>query len=121
MATPLKITTTNKVLFDTIRDLKKVSREQGVAVFAALADKLSVSASQRPEVNIGKIEKHAKDGEKVIIAGKVLSDGILTKKLTVIAFKASESAIAKIEAAGGKFVEIRDFLKKPDSKVRVLQ
>jgi large subunit ribosomal protein L18e len=121
MASPLKITTTNKVLFDTIRELKKASKSSGVGLFAAVAEKLSGSASQRAEVNLSRIQQHANDGDKIIVAGKVLADGVLTKKVTVIAFKASDAAIAKIEAAGGKFMEIREFLKKPDVKARIFQ
>jgi large subunit ribosomal protein L15 len=44
---------------------------------------------------------------------KVLGDGELTKKLTISAHRFSKSAVAKIEAAGGKAVELpRRALKK---------
>lgn len=112
--------TTNKVLFDTIRDLKKASTKTGSAVFRAVAEKLSVPASQRPQVNISKIDKNAAEGETIIVPGKILGDGTISKKVTVIGFKASEGAIEKIEKAGGKFVEIREFLKKPSNKVKIL-
>ena len=113
--------TTNKVLFDTIRDLKKASNSTGLAVFRAVAQKLSAPASQRPEVNISRLEKHTKDGESVIVAGKVLGDGTLSKKLKVIAFSATEGAKKKIQSAGGEFVEIREYLKKkPDGKLRII-
>jgi len=117
-----KTKTTNQVLFDTIRDLKKLSTKTGVNVFKAVADKLSTSASQRSEVNLSLIEKHTKDGDTIIVPGKVLSTGILTrKKLTIVGFKASESAIKKITAAGSSFVEIRDYIsKKPDTKIRII-
>jgi len=117
-----KTKTTNQVLFDTIRDLKKLSNKTGVKVFGAVADKLSSSASQRSEVNLSLIEKHVKDGETIIVPGKVLSTGTLTKKkLTIVGFKASESSIKKIEAAGSKFIEIRDYIsKKPETKIRII-
>ncbi len=119
MAKNLKLT--NKVLFDTIRDLKKVSSKTGVNVFKAVAEKLSSPASQRSEVNLYKIDKYVADGETVIIPGKLLSAGIITKKATVVAFSASEQAIKKLEAVGGKFIEIRDYIsKKPDTKIRIL-
>jgi large subunit ribosomal protein L18e len=116
-----KTLTTNKVLFDTIRDLKKLSNKTGVNVWKAVAEKLSAPASQRPQVNISRINKFANEGEVVIVPGKLLGDGQITKKVTVVAFKASESAIKKLEAAGGKFIEIRNYIsKKPDSKVKIL-
>ena len=116
-----KTLTTNKVLFDTIRDLKKLSNKTGVNVWKAVAEKLSAPASQRPQVNISRINKFANEGEVVIVPGKLLGDGQITKKVTVVAFKASESAVKKLEAAGGKFIEIRNYISnKPDSKVKIL-
>ena len=116
-----KLKTTNKVLFDTIRDLKKLSNKTGVNVFRAVAEKLSAPASQRSEVNLSLIEKHVKAGETIIVPGKVLGNGTLTKKITIVGFKASESAIKKIESAGSKFIEIRDYIsKKPSNKLRII-
>lgn len=121
MANKLKTKTTNQVLFDTIRDLKKLSNKTGVSVFKAVAEKLSAPASQRSEVNVSKLSKHAKDGETVIVPGKVLGTGTIDKKVTVVGFSASESAIKKIESAGGKFVEIKKYIVgKADPKIRIL-
>lgn len=122
MAQKLKTKTTNQVLFDTIRDLKKLSNKTGVNVYKAVAEKLSAPASQRSQTNLSKIEKFANDKETVIIAGKVLGEGILTKKVTIVAFSASESAIEKIEKAGSKFVTIKDYIaKNPSNKIKILR
>ena len=117
-----KTKTTNQVLFDTIRELKKLSTKTGVNVFQAVAAKLAGPASQRSEVNLSLIEKYVKEGETIIVPSKILSTGTLTKKkLTIVGFKASESAIAKIEATGSKFIEIRNYIsKKPDTKIRII-
>ena len=116
-----KTQTTNQVLFDTIRDLKKVSTKTGTKVFRAVAEKLSAPASQRAQVNLSKLERVTSDKDVVIIPGKLLGDGVITKKVTVIAFTASESAVAKLTAAGGKFVTIRDYVKgKPDTKIKII-
>lgn len=112
--------TTNQILFDTIRELKKLSNKTGENVYKAVADKLASSASQRAQVNLLKLEKVANDGETVIIPGKLLGDGIITKKITVIGFKASESAIEKLTKAGGKYIEIREFIKKPTTRPRII-
>ncbi len=121
MAAIRKTQTTNKVLFDTIRDLKKLSNSTGSSVYRAVAAKLAAPESQRPEVNLDKIEKYSQDKEVVIVPGKVLANGILTKKVTIVGFKASDSAIAKIEKAGAKFVEIREYIsKKHDAKMKIL-
>ncbi len=65
-------------------------------------------------VNVGRLDKVCADGDRVdveymiskkLIRGKgpikVLGDGELTKKLTVVAHAFSKSAISKIEKAGG--------------------
>lgn len=112
--------TTNQVLFDLIRDLKKVSAKLGVNVYTAAAIKLSAPASRRPEVNLSRIDKYANEGETIIVPGKVLGSGILSKKVTIVGFNVSEAAIAKIEAAGSKYVSLREYIsKKPDTKVRI--
>ncbi len=119
MAKQLK--TTNKVLFNTIRDLKKLSSKTGVNVFRAVADKLSSPASQRSQVNISKIERFANNGETIIVPGKVLGTGIITKKVTVVGFSASETAIKKITKAGGKFIKISEYIAgKPETKIKIL-
>lgn len=69
-------------------------------------------------VNIGDLEVVFEDGAQIDMSAlegkrllqgrydliKVLGDGELTKKLTVTAHRFSKSAIAKIEAAGGKAI-----------------
>ena len=121
MASLKKTQTTNKVLFDCIRNLVKYSNSTGLKVYKAVANKLSAPASQRPKVNLGHIEKHCQDGETIIVPGKVLGDGQLTKKLTIVGFSASEGAEEKIKKAGSKFVTIDAFLsKKPDNKIRII-
>lgn len=121
MASVRNTKTTNQVLFDTIRDLTKLSNTTGVLVYKAVAERLSAPASQRVEINLSHIDKHCKDGETIIVPGKVLGDGILAKKLTIVGFAASATAIAKIEKAGSKFVKIKDFLaKKSDTKLRII-
>lgn len=121
MASIPKTKTSNKVLFDTLNDLRKLSNKSESQVWRAVAVKLAAPASQRSEVNVSKISKFAKDGETVVVPGKLLGDGSIDKKVTVVGFKASEGAIKKIEKAGGKFVEIRDFIaKNPKDKPRIL-
>ena len=113
--------TTNQVLFDTIRDLKKLSTKTGVNVFKAVAEKLAASASQRAEVNLSRIDKHTTDKEVNIVPGKVLGAGVLTKKITIVGFKASEGAITKIEKAGSKFITIKEYIaNKPSNKIRII-
>lgn len=120
MAKVRKTLTTNQELFNVIRDLKQLSSKTGVGVYKAVAGKLSTSASQKVEVNLSKIERFAKDKETLIVPGKVLGTGILTKKVTIVSFKVSDSALKKIEAAGSKFISMEEFIAKPNPKVRII-
>ncbi len=122
MAVIPKTKTTNQVLFDTIRDLKKYSDVSGVGTWKAVAKTLAGSASHRAQINLSKISKYTKGGETVIVPGKVLGEGILSKKVTVVAFNASATAIKSIEAAGGKYVTIKEYLSKnPKDKPVILR
>jgi len=65
---------------------------------------------RKVEVNLSKIDKYAKNGSIILIPGKVLGAGMLTKKVTVSAFAFSESAKKMIEANGGKLMSINELL-----------
>ena len=122
MASFPKTKTTNKVMFDTILALKKHSAKTGVGTYKAVAAVLAGPASQRAQVNLNKIDKVVKSGETIIVPGKVLGDGTLSKKVTIIGFSASESALVKIKAAGATFITIDDYLaKNPKDKPRIIK
>jgi len=83
---------------------------------------LKKPARQRRTVNVYKINKSARDGETIIVPGKVLSVGDLTKKVDVAAFNFSLEAKRKIEEAKGKTLSIQElFQQNPEGKkVRIL-
>ena len=62
------------------------------------------------EVNIGKIDRVAKPNSIILVPGKILSDGELTKSLTIAAFSISEKARQKLAKA--KIVKIEDLAKE---------
>ncbi len=72
---------------------------------------------QRRVVNVYKIDKFAKEGETIIVPGKVLSVGELSKKVDVAALQFSEGAKQKILDAQGKILTISELFKQnPDGK-----
>ena len=122
MASIKNTKTSNKVLFDTIRNLKKYSSEVKDDKYRKVAFELSRVASQRANVNISKLNKICKDKETVIVCGKVLGDGVITKSVNVISFKASLSAISKIKNAKGSYSDLNEYiLKKPKDKFRIIK
>ena len=83
---------------------------------------LKKPSRQRRAVNVYKINKYAKDGETVLVPGKVLSVGEISKKVQVAAFTFSSEARQKIERAKGKTLTIPELIQQnPDGKnVRIL-
>lgn len=103
-------------LVDTIFEAKKSKNWNRVAQL--------VSGSRRKyvNVNLGRIEKESKDGEILIIPGKVLGNGDLTKKVKICALYFSDSALNKIKQSKNEPVKIVDEIRKnPEAKgVRIL-
>ncbi|MBP7708437.1 50S ribosomal protein L18e [Candidatus Pacearchaeota archaeon] len=76
-----------------------------------VAQLLSFPRKKWASVNLSDLDKVVKDGEKVFVAGKVLSSGDLTKKIKIISWSASEKAIEKIKAAKSEFITLQEELK----------
>ncbi len=93
-----------------IKLLKKVARENKANIWRYVAELLQKPRRLRPQVNISKINRYTKDGDTIIIPGKVLGAGNLDHKVTVAAYSYSESAKEKIEKAGGKVISIQDLI-----------
>ncbi len=112
---------TNTHLRNLIFELRKQSALQKVALWSRIADDLEKPTRQRREVNIYKINKCTKDGEIVIVPGKVLGTGDLDHKITVAAFRFSESAVQKIKNKA-KILTIQELMKSNPkaSNVKIL-
>ncbi len=98
---------TNPVLIETL----DVLEEQEAPIWNSVRENLGKVNRQRPEVNISDIERIAEDGETVVVPGKVLGAGRLTKNVTVSAFDVSKGARQKIEE-DGEFMFIQDLVEE---------
>lgn len=105
-----------------IEKLKLEGRGKKVNLWVRIAEELSKGRKNRRETNIWKINKYCKDGEFVLIPGKVLGYGNLEHKVNVVAFKFSKSAKEKIKSAGGEVISIEELLRRnpTGSKVKIL-
>ena len=103
---------TNPNLTDLISELKKVSRENDAPVWRTVAIKLEKPSRVWAEVNVAGLERHAKPKDSVVIAGKLLGTGMLTKAVNVAAFSASDSAVRKVEMAGGTFMHLGELARQ---------
>jgi large subunit ribosomal protein L18e len=113
---------TNIVLRKLIRNLKKASRDNKVPLWGYVAELLERPSRKRIVVNLSRINRFAEEGETIIVPGKVLGSGLLTKKVKVAALSFSEKALEKIKVAGGEALTIEDLISvNPKGKgVRVI-
>jgi len=103
-----------------IANLKKASNKNDVKIWDAVAKDLSRPTRIRRHINLTKLETYANNNDIVVVPGKVLGTGILTKKITVAAWRFSDSAFEKINKIG-KAISIEELIDKnpKGSKVRI--
>ncbi|MFO7792940.1 MAG: 50S ribosomal protein L18e [Candidatus Saliniplasma sp.] len=99
---------TNPILVRLIKDLKDMAREQNAPIWRDVAERLEKPSSNWAEVNLSRLQRHADEDEKIIVPGKVLGAGYLTKRVIVGSFNASDSAKEDIIEAGGEYMSIRE-------------
>ncbi|UUX93452.1 50S ribosomal protein L18e [Methanoplanus endosymbiosus] len=120
----MKIATkTNPRYSALVATLKDASRTNDAGVWREIAKRLEAPSRNHAEVNLNKISRYAREGETVIVPGKVLGSGVLSSGVTVAALNFSESAIDKIKNANGTCMTIEDLVKSnPEGKsVRILR
>ncbi len=92
-----KIIKTNPNLIELINKLNKKSKTENAAIWKDVANRLGRSNRRTAEVNLSDIARYANADETVLVPGKVLSNGDLTEKVNVAAFKFSQKAQEKIK------------------------
>ena len=107
---------TNQELVETILSATKNEKWLDVARV------ISGPRRKRMNLNLDQIEKIAKDGETIVIPGKILSQGDLGKKIKIVALAFSENAMEKLSRAKRDFSTIVEEIKKnPDAKeIRII-
>jgi len=118
-----RVRSTNPELISTARLLRKKARENSAPIWRDVADRLSSCRRRRVTINIGRLNRHVKDGETVVVPGKVLGAGALDHAVFVAAFAFSEEAEAKILRAKGKCFSISELAEAnpSGSNVRILE
>ncbi|MCD6547218.1 MAG: 50S ribosomal protein L18e [Nanoarchaeota archaeon] len=104
---------TNIQLIKLINELKKLKKP----IWKRVASDLERPRRIRRIVNLSRINRYTKDGDVVVVPGKVLGDGILEKKIEIAAFQFSQSAKEKIKLSGSSAISIQELIKKnPEGK-----
>ena len=110
----------NNQVMELISELKKLAIEKESKLWKRIATELERSTRSRREVNVYKLDKYAKEGETIIVPGKVLGSGNLSKKITVAALSFSDSAKDKITSNKGEALSILEIMKKDPKSVRIM-
>lgn len=83
----------NPELVETINLCKKNDK------WLEVASVLSRPRRQRINLNLEEIDKNSKEKETIVVPGKILSQGEVSKKIKVVALSFSESAKEKLLSA----------------------
>jgi len=106
-----KLKTTNPELIRLIRLLRKAARENKANIWRAVAEYLSKPRRIRRAVNVSRINRYTKEGDEVVVPGKVLGAGLITHPVKVAALAFSDQARQKIIKAKGKCLSIPELIK----------
>ncbi len=102
----------NPGLVALIHDLKQTARENNAPIWRDIAKRLSRPRANWAEVNLSRVERHTTKGDTVVVPGKLLGAGELSKAVKVAALQASRGAQEKVEAAGGTFLGLRELVQE---------
>ncbi|NMC05449.1 MAG: 50S ribosomal protein L18e [Candidatus Lokiarchaeota archaeon] len=84
-----------------------------ILVFKEIASILKGARRARPEANLAHINRVVKDGDVIVVPGKVLGSGALEhKNVTIGALAWSESVAEKAKTAGAKLLSLPQILEQ---------
>jgi large subunit ribosomal protein L18e len=118
-----RIFKTDPNLLALIDDLKAKERETGAAIWRDIAKRLEKPKRNWAEMNLSKLDRNAEAGDVILVPGKVLAAGSISKNVTVAAYSFSEKASEAIATAGGKTMSIADLMAEnpKGSGVRIMR
>jgi large subunit ribosomal protein L18e len=95
-----------------IKELNKYAKNYNAPIWSYVAEILSRPARKRVVVNLSKLNRYVNDGDVVVVPGKVLGGGNLTKKITLATVSISLTALEKVRESGSRVIHIRDLVKE---------
>ncbi|MCX8171893.1 MAG: 50S ribosomal protein L18e [Candidatus Bathyarchaeota archaeon] len=105
-----RVKATNPNLMRLLYILRKAARKNKAEVWRTAAEYLSKPRRRRVAVNLSRINRYTRDGDVVMVPGKVLGSGLITHSVTVAAFAFSNQARQKIVGAKGKCLSIPELI-----------
>ena len=112
----------NPDLAETILEAKKNKKWLEIAGILASPRRRKISVNLE-QINKIAEEQKVKESEKIVVPGKVLGQGELKKKLKIVAFSYSTSALEKLNQGKVVFSTILEEIKSnPDAKgIKILK
>jgi large subunit ribosomal protein L18e len=105
-------------VMEWLDELSKVGKNEKNAKLWDYVYKLASRPKRRRiAVNLSKLQKHAQSGDNVIVPGKVLGGGKLSKELNITAVEYSHDAEEKIKKANGKILGLQEMRKKENVRI----
>lgn len=77
-----------------------------------LVKDLSSSTRKTPSINLKDIDSKVKTGDTIVVAGKILSKGNLTKKIRICALSISQSALERLKETKSEFIKLKEEIVK---------
>lgn len=96
----------NPELMASILKAKKNEKWLGIAGL------LSSPRRNKIAVNLDEIDKNSKEGDTIIVPGKILSSGEISKKIRIAALSFSQEAEKKLKAEKCELVSLVEEIKK---------
>ncbi|MGC8652043.1 MAG: 50S ribosomal protein L18e [Candidatus Micrarchaeia archaeon] len=88
------------------------SAKAGKGIWSGAYKRIAVPSRCRASVNLYKLDKYTKEGDTVIVPGKVLSVGRMSHSISIAALEYSAQALAKLRASNCSIMSIGDIVKQ---------
>ncbi len=113
---------TNQVVIQMVKELKQASTKNDAPIWLKLAKLALKTSSSKRVVNLTRINDFTKEGEVIVVPGKILGTGNVSHKITISSFSISNSAAKKIIESGGNIISFKEMIEKfPTGKgVRII-
>jgi large subunit ribosomal protein L18e len=97
---------------DTVWTLRGAYKKTKAPIWKDMERKFLKTNSNRREVNVDKLSKHTKEGDVVIVPGKILGSGNLGHTIIIYSYSISKLAAKKITEAGGQILDLPEFTRR---------
>ena len=114
------MTKEKRIITEWAAELEKVKDGDKAEGIAELARRFALKPRRKmAKVSIEKIERLSKQSENIIVPGKVLGKGGLSKKFNICALEYSKGASDALKAAECSTLSISEMLKKENIRIIV--